>query len=88
MRFLTLADWTGMVVTELFAKTYKSYGLATVRYPCLKSLRRSSRSTTDGNFFARLAGQETEKKPFKQAGLAPRDMARLRGSQPLWHDAS
>jgi hypothetical protein len=32
MKFLTLADWTGMVETELFAQTYRSYGLATVRY--------------------------------------------------------
>jgi DNA polymerase III alpha subunit len=31
MKFLTLADWTGMVETELFASTYRSYGLATVR---------------------------------------------------------
>jgi hypothetical protein len=29
----TLADWTGMVEAELFAPTYRSYGLATVRYP-------------------------------------------------------
>jgi DNA polymerase III alpha subunit len=36
MKFLTLADWTGMVETELFAQTYKSYGLATVRYPVLE----------------------------------------------------
>ena len=36
MEFLTLADWTGMVESELFAKTYKSYGLATVRYPVLE----------------------------------------------------
>ncbi len=36
MKFLTLADWTGMVETELFAQTYKSYGLATVRYPALE----------------------------------------------------
>jgi hypothetical protein len=34
MKFLTLADWTGMVETELFAQTYRTYGLATVRYPC------------------------------------------------------
>lgn len=27
---------TGMVETELFAKTYKNYGLATVRYPVLE----------------------------------------------------
>ena len=36
MKFLTPADWTGMVETELFAQTYKSYGLATVRYPVLE----------------------------------------------------
>jgi DNA polymerase III alpha subunit len=36
MKFLTLADWTGMVETELFAETYRSYGLATVRYPVLE----------------------------------------------------
>ncbi|HEX7653544.1 MAG TPA: DNA polymerase III subunit alpha, partial [Verrucomicrobiae bacterium] len=36
MKFLTLADETGMVETELFAQTYKSYGLATVRYPVLE----------------------------------------------------
>ena len=36
MKFLTLADWTGIVETELFAQTYKSYGLATVRYPVME----------------------------------------------------
>jgi error-prone DNA polymerase len=36
MKFLTLADRTGMVETELFAPTYRSYGLATVRYPVLE----------------------------------------------------
>jgi error-prone DNA polymerase len=36
MKFLTLADWTSMVETELFAQTYKSYGLTTVRYPVLE----------------------------------------------------
>jgi DNA-directed DNA polymerase III PolC len=36
MKFLTLADWTGMVETELFAPTYRNYGLATVRYPVLE----------------------------------------------------
>ena len=40
MKFLTLADWTGMVETELFAATYKSYGLATVRYPVLEVVAR------------------------------------------------
>ncbi|TMP99195.1 MAG: PHP domain-containing protein [Verrucomicrobia bacterium] len=38
MKFLTLCDWTGMVETELFAATYRSYGLATVRYPVLEIL--------------------------------------------------
>ncbi len=36
MKFLTLADWSGMVETELFAPTYKTYGLMTVRYPVLE----------------------------------------------------
>jgi len=36
MKLLTLADWTGMVETELFAATYRSYGLATIRYPVLE----------------------------------------------------
>jgi DNA-directed DNA polymerase III PolC len=36
MKFLSLADWTGIIETELFASTYKSYGLATVRYPVLE----------------------------------------------------
>jgi error-prone DNA polymerase len=36
MKFLSLADWTGIVESELFAQTYKSYGLATVRYPVLE----------------------------------------------------
>jgi DNA-directed DNA polymerase III PolC len=36
MKFLTLVDWTGIVETELFAATYRNYGLATVRYPVLE----------------------------------------------------
>ena len=36
MKFLSLADWTGIVETELFSKTYKSFGLATIRYPVLE----------------------------------------------------
>jgi DNA-directed DNA polymerase III PolC len=36
MKFLSIADHTGIVETELFAQTYKSYGLATVRYPVLE----------------------------------------------------
>jgi DNA-directed DNA polymerase III PolC len=36
MKFLTLCDWTGMIETELFARTYRNYGLTTVRYPVLE----------------------------------------------------
>jgi DNA polymerase-3 subunit alpha len=36
MKFLSLCDWTGIIETELFARTYKTYGLATVRYPVLE----------------------------------------------------
>jgi hypothetical protein len=36
MKFLSLADWKGIIETELFSKTYRSYGLATVRYPVLE----------------------------------------------------
>jgi len=36
MKFLTLADWTGMDETELFALTYRSYALAKVRYLVLE----------------------------------------------------
>jgi len=36
MKFLSLADWTGIVETELFAATYKNYALATIRYPVLE----------------------------------------------------
>lgn len=36
MKFLSLVDWTGMIEIELFAQTYKTCGLATVRYPVLE----------------------------------------------------
>ena len=36
MKFLSLAEWTGVIETELFSKTYRSYGLATVLYPLLE----------------------------------------------------
>jgi len=36
VKFFTLADWTGMRETKLFAQTCKNYGLATVRYPVLE----------------------------------------------------
>ena len=36
MKFLTLADRTGLIETELFADTYRRHGLATVRHPVLE----------------------------------------------------
>ncbi len=36
MKFLTLADRTGMIEAELFGSTYRRFGLATVRYPVLE----------------------------------------------------
>ncbi|MEN9676130.1 MAG: hypothetical protein RIS76_2026 [Verrucomicrobiota bacterium] len=36
MKFMTIADRTGIVETELFAATYRSHGLATIRYPVLE----------------------------------------------------
>jgi DNA polymerase III alpha subunit len=36
MKFLTIADRTEIASTDLFADTYRSYGLATVRYPVLQ----------------------------------------------------
>jgi len=50
MKFLTLADWTGIVETEMFADTYKSYGLATVRYPVLE-ITAKVESFDNGNGF-------------------------------------
>lgn len=36
MKFMTLADRTGMIEAELFGATYRRFGLATVRYPVLE----------------------------------------------------
>lgn len=36
MKFLSIADKTGIVATELFAGTYRSYGTVTVRYSVLE----------------------------------------------------
>jgi len=36
MKFITLADRTGLVETQMFKTTYKKFGLATVRYPVLE----------------------------------------------------
>jgi mannose-1-phosphate guanylyltransferase len=39
MKFLTLADWTGMVETELFAQTYKRPN-SRVRCPINTAIRK------------------------------------------------
>jgi DNA polymerase III alpha subunit len=36
MKFITIADWTGVIETELFSRAYKSYGLNTIRYRVLE----------------------------------------------------
>jgi DNA polymerase-3 subunit alpha len=36
MKFMSIADRTGMIETEMFADTYRRFGLATVRYPVLE----------------------------------------------------
>src|SRR5437667_12342734 len=68
MKFLTLADWTGMVETELFAQTYNSYGLATVRYPVLEVEARVEPFDNGRGFSLRVvrAGKPrmTSKPPF------------------------
>jgi len=43
-----------MVETELFAKTYRSYGLATIRYPVLESPPRSNPSQNNRGFSLRV----------------------------------
>jgi DNA polymerase III alpha subunit len=50
MKFLTLAGRTEMVETELFARTYRNYGLATVVIISWKSPQPSSDSRTDADF--------------------------------------
>ncbi len=64
MKFLTLADWTGMIETELFAQTYKSYGLATVRYPVLEVTARVEPFENGRGFTLRVlrAGKPRERK--------------------------
>ena len=54
MKFLTLADWTGMVETELFAPTYRSYGLATVRYPVMEVTARVESHANQRGFSLRV----------------------------------
>ena len=36
IKFMSIADWTGIAETEMFADSYRSNALATVRYPLLE----------------------------------------------------
>jgi hypothetical protein len=49
-----------MVETELFAQTYRSYGLATVRYPVLEITAKSKRLRTDVAIHCGLCGRACE----------------------------
>ena len=71
MKFLTLADWTGIVETELFAPTYKSYGLATVRYPVLEVEAKVEPFENGRGFSLRVlrAGKPREKPEPCKGGL-------------------
>lgn len=59
MKFLSLADRTGIVQTELFASTYGSYGLATIRYPVLKVEARVEPFENGGGFSLRVLRKES-----------------------------
>ncbi|MGC8744541.1 MAG: DNA polymerase IV [Verrucomicrobiia bacterium] len=65
MKFLSLADWTGIVETELFAPEYKSYGLATARYPVLEITARVEPFENRRGFSLRIlrAGEPRKKQP-------------------------
>ena len=65
MKFMTLCDPSGMVETELFAQTYKSYGLATIRYPVLEVEARVEPYENNNGFSLRVlrAGKPRTKTP-------------------------
>ena len=54
MKFMTIADWTGIVDTESFADTYRSYGLATMHYPVLEITARVEPSENGNGFTLRV----------------------------------
>jgi DNA polymerase III alpha subunit len=72
MKFLSLADWTGIIETELFAQTYKSYGLATVRYPVLEVEARVEPFENGRGFSLRVVRAG---KPRSRAGLHAQEAA-------------
>jgi DNA polymerase III alpha subunit len=70
MKFLTLADWTGMVETELFAQTYKSYGLATVRYPVLEVTATVEPFENGRGFSRECCGRASHDRNTREAQMA------------------
>jgi error-prone DNA polymerase len=79
MKFLSIADRTGIVETELFARTYKSYGLAAVRYPVLEIEARVEPFENNQGFSLRVlrAGKPRTRssapgQPTKQKRSSPR----------------
>ncbi|MGA2865521.1 MAG: DNA polymerase IV [Verrucomicrobiota bacterium] len=70
MKFLTLADWTGVVETELFARTYQSYGLNTLRYRVLEISATVEPFENGGGYTLRVlrAGKPRRKAQFEIPG--------------------
>jgi hypothetical protein len=54
MKFMIIAEWTRIVETELFTDTYRSYGLATVRYPVLEITARVEPSENGNGYSLRV----------------------------------
>ena len=71
MKFLSLADGTGMVETELFAQTYKSYGLATIRYPVLEVEARVEPYENGKGFSLRVLRAGQPRTTARSASLIP-----------------
>jgi DNA polymerase III alpha subunit/nucleotidyltransferase/DNA polymerase involved in DNA repair len=71
MKFITIADWTGIVETELFAKTYKSYGLNTIRYRVLE-ISATVESFDNGRGFTLrvLRAGKPRTKPLHRSGVS------------------
>ena len=69
MKFLTLADWTGIVETELFARAYKSHVLATVRYPVLEVEARVEPTENGRGFSLRVMRAGRPRSRGEGAGL-------------------
>ena len=37
MKFITICDYTGIIECEIFANTYRAFGVVTVRYPVVEA---------------------------------------------------